>query len=319
MSQLISVKQVKEIELCEIKLKGEITNSSNAEISELSWYKDNLIFLPQYPSIFKKNKINQLFYIKKAEILKYIYSFDENLEPISPYQINFIDNNLENIIKGFEGYEAIAFDRNIVYTLIESSEEGKMKGYLVKGTISEDFSKIVINTNKVAEINVPTNIANMAFEACFIKDGNVYVVFEGNGKNINKNPNAYIYNSTLDLIRTIKFPNIDYRITDFTSISKDNKVYGINYFYTGDRSSLNPVEDSSKTIERILEFEVLENEIKLTSKPPINLRLGDKPRNFEGIVKLEELGFLIVTDTYPTPKTVFGFIPLVDVNVRNNI
>ena len=44
----------------------------------------------------------------------------------------------------------------------------------------------------------------------------------------------------------------------------------------------------------------------LTDKKPIQLKLDKKSRNWEGIVQLEDEGFLIATDKYP--KMILAFL-----------
>jgi hypothetical protein len=48
----------------------------------------------------------------------------------------------------------------------------------------------------------------------------------------------------------------------------------------------------------------------MSGEPPLQLQLlGDiAPRNWEGLVRLEQRGFLLVTDKYP--MTFLGFVPL---------
>ena len=47
--------------------------------------------------------------------------------------------------------------------------------------------------------------------------------------------------------------------------------------------------------------------IQRTDKSPIQLELGLLPRNWEGIVRLDNRGFLLVTDQYPV--TILAFVP----------
>ena len=50
--------------------------------------------------------------------------------------------------------------------------------------------------------------------------------------------------------------------------------------------------------------------VQLTDTPPIQLQLlSDDLRNWEGIVRLDNLGFLLVTDKFP--RTMLGFVPAV--------
>jgi hypothetical protein len=58
-----------------------------------------------------------------------------------------------------------------------------------------------------------------------------------------------------------------------------------------------------------LQLSIGEEGLALTDTPPIQLSLMEgEARNWEGIVALDDLGFLIVSDTYP--RTIFSFIPI---------
>ena len=53
-------------------------------------------------------------------------------------------------------------------------------------------------------------------------------------------------------------------------------------------------------MERLIEFIIKDDKLMLTNKKPINLILEDgKSRNWEGIVRYGESGFLIATDKHP--------------------
>jgi len=108
------------------------------------------------------------------------------------------------------------------------------------------------------------------------------------------------------------FPEvIEYRITDFTAPDEDGRFWAINYLYDGDKDKLDPAADQiarefgrgeshlqSEHVERLVEFQYTENGIIRTGTPPIQLQfLADgKARNWEGIVRLDDIGFLLMTD-----------------------
>ena len=57
-----------------------------------------------------------------------------------------------------------------------------------------------------------------------------------------------------------------------------------------------------------VEFQYNEEGITRIDQPPIQLQLlPDDLRNWEGIVRLDDRGFLIVTDKFP--ETILGFVP----------
>ena len=88
----------------------------------------------------------------------------------------------------------------------------------------------------------------------------------------------------------------------------------INYYYPGEYDKIHPGVDSivvtkgtgkshlkSYITERLVEFEILWDKIALTSSPPVLIQLDESNRgnNWEGIARLDNFGFLMVTDTYP--------------------
>ena len=67
--------------------------------------------------------------------------------------------------------------------------------------------------------------------------------------------------------------------------------------------------DPNQTIERLVEFKIKKNEIKLTKKKPVDLILEEgNSRNWEAIVRFGESGFLIATDKYP--RMILAYIEL---------
>ena len=67
---------------------------------------------------------------------------------------------------------------------------------------------------------------------------------------------------------------------------------------------------SSKNVERLIELQWTGTEIQRTDRAPLNLALVTSTgRNWEGLVRLDDLGFLLVTDKHP--KTLLGYVPQV--------
>ena len=67
--------------------------------------------------------------------------------------------------------------------------------------------------------------------------------------------------------------------------------------------------DPNQTIERLVEFKIKKNELKLTKKKPVDLILEEgSSRNWEAIVRFGESGFLIATDKYP--RMILAYIKL---------
>jgi hypothetical protein len=100
-----------------------------------------------------------------------------------------------------------------------------------------------------------------------------------------------------------------------------NHFWAINYYWPGDAKRLKPAPDpivmtnkegkshqNSDAVERLIEFEFNEDKIQLSGREPIQIELDEKAsRNWEGIVRLDDKGFLVATDKYP--EMILGFIP----------
>ena len=288
----------KNIPIEEIYLEGLITNPKQ-EISGMDWYNDNLFFLPE-------NLGGHLFMISKNEIKKQISL--KNKKPISPLKIKLVTPNYSKLVPGFDGLEAIAFTDDEVYITIEAENNGKMESYIVWGTIDSESYDIKIHNDNIKKVETPIQIDNLSYESIIIHKNNALLLYEANGANLQNDPFQFLISLNDFSSKKINFPNVEYRITDATK-TKNNKFWTINYYWPGDKKNLNPSLDKltkskkvnfDQTIERLVEFKIKNNRIEMTNKKPINLILEDgKSRNWEGIVRFEDSGFLIVTDKYP--------------------
>ena len=300
---LISFLISNEIEIKPILLKGKITNPKE-EISGLDWYKNDLILLPE-------NLNGYVYIIPKKEIIQSLST--DNPNPILPLKNKFKTPNYSLLINGFEGFESIAFYDDKFIITIEAEEEKIMKSYMAWGKISPETLNMTITKDNLIEIKTPIQVKNMTYESALIYKNDVILFYEANGKNLQKSvfqPKISLINNS---ITYLKYPNIEYRITDVTSTDEKNRFWAINYFWPGDKKYLNPAKDkinenydlnhnnkNSETIERLIEFEISKNKINLTNKKPIQLKLNDEnSRNWEGIVRLDQKGFIIATDKYP--------------------
>ena len=301
-----------EIEVKEIPLSGPITNPKQ-EISGMDWYGKNLILLPE-------NLEGFLYMISETEI-KDVLNLKRS-DPILPQQIKFSTPDYSSHIDGFDGFEAIAFDKNNVYITIESESNHEMVGYLVWGKINPDNFIVNIPIENLKKIKTPSQVKNITFESILIEKKRAILLYEANGLNIQKKaalqPSVTLKDKT---ITNLIFPNIEYRITDATKIDQDNRFWVINYYWPGDKKTLKPGNDLitekfpkgkthqiSDVVERLIELQVKDQKIIYSGQAPIQLKLdGKKARNWEGIVRLNDDGFIIATDKYPL--MILGFVP----------
>ena len=276
----------------EVPLDGLITDRKQ-EISGMTTYKDNLILLPE-------NRNGYYFYIPFDEIMNTLRTGDK----ILPVQKTFTTRKLKERYSGLDGFEAIAFNGDDVYIMVEVRIDGKMAGLLLWGTIIPSTMEIDIPEENIMIIKPPAQIDNFSFESLTITDGQLIMIYETNGSKTIDKPFQYVVNLDDMSINKTPFPNIDFRLTDATSVV-DNKFWMINYYWTGDKETLGVPNDVG--IERLVEFKLGYNGIERSSSEYITLDNLDDPHNWEGLVRFGR-GFLICTDKWP--RMVLGYIHL---------
>ena len=303
----------------EIPLTGPVT-TSQAEISGMSWYGDYLILLPQFPGRVATEGDGSVFALHKDDIIAYLDEPTEGVV-IQPLEIPFQAPGLQEEVPGFDGFEAIAFTQGRVYLLIESRNLLETQSYLVAGEVAADLSEIRVDPSKLVEIPSQSGVSNLSDETLVVTGELLVTIHEAYGTGVNPEPVAHLFDQELEPLGTLSFPNIEYRITDATRINTRGRFWAINYFYPGD-TELVPETDPLaerfgegstharfEVVERLVEFKSVPAGFELTDTPPIQLELlgDDQARNWEGIVVLEDRGFLLVTDEHP--RTILAFVP----------
>lgn len=301
-----------------IPLEGKVTRRK-AEVSGLAWYGETLIILPQHPDRFGSEGDGRLFALAKADILAFLDG--GQTEPLEPFNISLIAPGLAEQIEGFEGYEAITFDGSRAYLTIEAEANKAMSGYLVVGEMAPDLSALTLDVNLVRRVPPQADLENMAYEALLVAGDRLVTLYEANGQAVNPEPVAKVFDFYLSPQADIPFPNLEYRLTDVTPLDGGGRFWAINHFVRKN-TKLKPGSDSLvarfgqgptharfPTVERLVEFQYDSAGISLTDTPPIQLTLleSDTPRNWEGIARLDERGFLLMTDE--DPDTILAFVP----------
>ena len=159
-------------------------------------------------------------------------------------------------------------------------------------------------------------LRNMTFETILMNNNSVITIYEVNSEKVNEKPIYYQFDKDLKTNIIKPFPVTEYRITDATEIDNEGKFWVTNYFWPGDFDLLKPnlnytitTKKDIKPVERLLEFQIVDGIIVRTETPPINIKLSEfgDSCNWEGIVRLDDKGFLIVTDKFP--GTILAFLP----------
>ncbi|MGD8518109.1 MAG: hypothetical protein PVG54_14195 [Anaerolineae bacterium] len=305
-----------EVEVTALPLSGAL-NDPDAEVSGLAWYGDSLIILPQYPNFATGSGDGNLYALPKAEIVTYLDG--QAAGPLNPRAIPFVAPGLADTIRDFEGYEAIAFDGERAYLTIEASPGWEMQGYLVAGQIASDLSGLLVEPTTITPIEPQTELGNKSDEALLVAGEWVVTLYEINGARLNPAPVAHLFDQALTPSGTIPMPHIEYRITDATALDSANRFWAINYFFPlefdqipdtdplVERYGAGATHLQYQTVERLVEFQYDTTGIRLVDRPPIQLVLSSETgRNWEGLVRLDDRGFLLMTDRFP--GTILGFV-----------
>ena len=305
-----------------IPLTGPIA-SPDAQISGMAWYGDTLVILPQYPErISPKTGAASVFALSKQDILDYLSG--SLIGPLTPIRLSFQAPNFGAQIPGYEGYEGIAFDGELVFLTIEANHQGSMQGFLISGEIQPDLNQIRLDPTSLTEIPLPVQIFNYAYETLLIADGQALTIFEANGTELNPNPSAFSIERSSLAPNVVDFGNIEYRLTDATALDENGRFWVMNIFmpiefwlYTDsdplfEKYGQGDTHSEHMNVERMLELQYDGESYSLTENEPVQLELIDElnSRNWEALVILEDMGFLAMTDTYP--ETILGFIPFLE-------
>ena len=301
------------LSIYEIELSGLITNPKQ-EISGLDWFGNRLFFLPE-------NQNGFLFSLEKSEIIVAIDNKHKmNQKPLMPRQTKFNAPNYKDLIPGFEGFEGISFVKEDIYITIEAENNGIMESYIIWGDIDRNTFAVTIPKENLKNIKTPIQVKNMTYESIVSWNQKVYAIFEANGANLQKQATQKALSMINKTISLIDFPSIEYRITDATKVDNNGRFWCINYFWPGDKKLLKPKVNTPfnsfdkkngnkdlDAVEMLIELEIKNDEIIISDSEPIQLILDeDDSRNWEGVARLDDMGFLLATDKYP--RMIFGFI-----------
>lgn len=309
---------LEEVEVVPLKLPEKL-QAASFEYSGLAWYEDYLVLLPQYPEGGYSSGDGNLFAIAKEDLLLAVENPEFEL-PVREVPIK--NSNLRNVVKGFEGFESVLFVDQDIYLTVESHGGDPMMGYLIKGQVTGELASITLDPDSLVELEPLSSAEKATFEAMTYWGGDIYVLYEHNSKQREAQPVAYQFNLDLMFESEISFPVIDYRVTDATISDLSGNFWVVNYFFPGD-THLAVKEDalisyygqgathaSSEPVERLLQLRVEDGKISRVDQAPIYLQLLEDniARNWEGVVLLDDLGFLLITDSFPNSQ--LGFCPI---------
>jgi hypothetical protein len=311
---------VRERPIVPIPLLGDVARR-RAEISGLTWCGDRLIILPQYPYRFPRGNAGLLYSLERDTLLAFLAG--RSRKALAPQPVLFLAPGLAESTPGYGGYEAIVFRGLTAYLLIEGEDDGRMFSTLVRGHMAPDFSLLEIDSLPPVRIPGQAPLPNMSDESIVICDDRLITLYEANGANVNPRPLAHVFTLDLAPLGTVPSPTLEYRVTDATSCDRDGRFWIMNYFFPGERRLLEPARDlmaardgagpshlNAETVERLVELRYTGTAVEISERSCVQfvLREDKEPRNWEGVARLANRGFLIATDRYP--ETILAFVPL---------
>jgi hypothetical protein len=316
-----------------IELAGPVVEG-DSELSGLAWYGDYLLLLAEEPYIYAtEDNAGMFFALDKTDILDYLLAMNdgEAPDPLEPMAVPIIAPDLVETVGGFgeyafNGIESIVFVDDQVYLTIEAEKEadGTMRAYLVGGAVEPDLSAITLDLENWAELETPTEYNNISYEATFVAGDMLVTMYESNGAAVVEAPVAYAVSMDLATVETVPMANVEFRVTDATTLDDDGVFWVTNYFWTGESEAwmatdadplfeqygMGASQAAIDGYERLVALQYGEDGITVADIAPIQLLMTEESngRNWEGIARLDDLGLLIATDSYPA--TLLGFVPV---------
>ncbi len=305
-----------------------------AEVSSLTRFGPDFVFLPQYPGRFgegdtveedeERRSEGRLFALAVDDVEGHLDGGDD-AAPLTPRPIPFHAPDAVTGVKGFEGFEAIVFLEDQVFLTVEAQDDEATRGYVASGRAEVDaegrLTGVRLDDALPVPVPLPANLDNMSLESLLVTPAGLLTFFEANGERVNPQPQDQRLGFDLSLKEQVPFPRVEYRITDVTELDGQGCFWAINYMFPGDSESLQPADDAIAArwgrgpthaafpqVERLLPLCYAEGRLSLADQAPIQLQLVDAEtsRNWEGIERLEGRGFLVVTDKFP--GTELGFV-----------
>lgn len=331
---VVGAQDADETEVTFIEITGPAAER-DAELSSLVWYGDYLLMITENPFIYaQEGEAGRFYALEREDITEYLDS--DGAEPLEPFPVPIISEDIQGAVGGFavafDGFEAAAvmtepgyFTPDRLFLTIEADtvnpDDPTMRSYVVSGTIEPDLSAINLDLDTFVEIPRQTDFNNMSYESLLVVDDALVAIYEANGEGPNPGNVAYEIDLMTGELAQVQMDNVNYRITDTTAL-EDGVFWAVNYFFAGeeflaaendplfDEYGMGESQAAFSGFERLVAFQVTDEGIELVEQAPIQLLMTEDSngRNWEGIVRLDDRGFLVVTDRFPV--TLFGFVPV---------
>lgn len=284
--------------------RRERARSRYAEVSSMAWRGDDLWLVPQYPSRYAGAAARgAVLTIPRARLEAYLDGRDGS--PITPARAPFDEGEVAST-PGYEGIEATVIEGERIWVAVELADgPERSRTLVVCGRL--DAGGAHLDGPRVP-LEPPAALPNTGYEAMTMTPDGLAAVFEANGAVVPDAPSARVVpRDGGGSVARIPFPRMEYRVTELTPMDDDGRLWAMNYFYPGDWFLLAGDVPGVDTVERLVELRWTPAGFARTERPPVALRRGARPRNWEGLARLPGRGVLAVTDEWP--DTLLALIP----------
>jgi len=296
----------------------------SAQLSSLVWWGEMLVLVPQYPTFAADGDTAQAhFYgIPRDALRRAIQRPDAPGPAIEPMPLKIEGVRLLRG-DGYQGIEAVVVSGERWYAAVEAgrADAPGMQAYLASGRVASPTpsGSPPFTIASIAEVDVPTDLANMAYETLVVHRDTLIALHEANGARVHPDAEARRFDDRLVEQAPLPMTPVEYRVTDATAADSTGRFWVMNYLYPGERDLLDPaVDDVARehgvgvshrdrtVVERLVELQVTPSGIRRTSASPVWLELAPETgHNWEGVVRFGD-GFLLVTDTFP--ETILAYV-----------
>jgi len=290
-----------------LPLAGEAARASQ-EFSGMAWRGDTLMMMPEDP--------DHLYALPRAALAEAIAA--ENPAALRPAEIPFENPEVFRALECFDGLEGLTVDGDRVWFVVEARCFCAMTAHVVSGRFEEDPPRVVLEAETI-EVPLAHQRCNMAMESILFDNTRLVLLEEANGANLIDAPRASVLALESGALSHAALPHIEYRVTDAAALDAEGRFWVTNYLWPGEYLLLEPATDAFRPgaaepvgpgvpVERLLELKREGDRIVPTDTPPLVLEADpDSPRNWEGLVRWGDEGFLLITDSHP--GTLLGYLP----------
>jgi len=306
-----------------LPLSGPVADRE-AELSALDWCGEQLVMVPQYLNFDDHSNHQQghWYQLAKQSVIDYLAAIDAGQKPaqLVPAAIPVTQIDKLEALPGYDGIEAFVCVGDEAFIAVEIDRWGTREATVPARLVKTDAGWQVEEVGE--RLKSLSGIGNKGNEALLLTEQGLISIHEINSERFQGHtPQALRLNKKLKPVAKVAMAEIPYRLTDATQLDAEGKFWVSNYQWRGDSDLRQPVDPfwqqfgqgashvHSEDVERLIELQWTGQEIVFTGRPPIDLQLiAESGRNWEGIVRLDQRGFLLVTDKYPA--TLLGFVPL---------